>query len=63
MSNEDDPAYRVEAKEEGDKVLSDAGYTIMVCHDEPSAIHYATLLTEAFKRGYKAGYRAAKQSN
>jgi hypothetical protein len=42
-------------------VLNSSGAVVLVCHDEASATNYAVLLSEAFQRGYKAGYRDAKK--
>jgi hypothetical protein len=43
------------------EVLNSSGNVVLVCHDEASATNYAVLLSEAFQRGYKAGYRDAKK--
>ena len=44
------------------EVLNDSGNVILVCQDEASATNYAVLLSEAYQRGYKAGYRDGKGS-
>ena len=41
-------------------VLNSSGAVVLVCHDEASATNYAVLLSEAFQRGYKTGYRDGK---
>ena len=33
----------------------------LVCQDEASATNYAVLLSEAYQRGYKAGYRDGRK--
>lgn len=42
------------------EVLNDSGDVILVCQDEASATNYAVLLSEAYQRGYKIGYRDGK---
>lgn len=42
------------------EVRSASGRTIMVCSDAASAAHYALLLCEAYRSGYKAGLRDGK---
>ena len=58
-----DPApqlHRVSQREGAFEVLTDSGNVILVCQDELSATNYAVLLSEAYQRGYKAGYRDGK---
>lgn len=43
------------------RVLDWEGNTVLVCGDERSAEHYAAMMNEAFRRGFKAGYRKAKR--
>ncbi|WP_182869871.1 hypothetical protein [Stieleria mannarensis] len=45
------------------EVLDPSGRSLMTCRDTASAEHYATLLNQAYKRGYKDGYREAKSLN
>ena len=59
----EEPAYRVEPRDEGFSVVSPSGRTIMDCRDEHSADHYGVLLTDAYRIGYRAGYRAGRQAN
>ena len=40
-------------------VCSPTGRTVMSCGDPGSASHYASLLNEAYRSGYKAGYHDA----
>jgi hypothetical protein len=42
------------------EVLNDSGNVVLVCQDEASATNYAVLLSEAYQRGYKMGYRDGK---
>ena len=58
----DDAApYQVQSDANRFLVLDDAGRTILACGDAPSAAGYVVLLNEAYRRGYKAGYRHAKK--
>ena len=44
------------------RILDESGATVLECGDAGSAQHYATLLNQAYRRGYKSGYRAAKRT-
>ena len=57
---EPDP-YHVSPREGRFEVLDRTGRAVMVCHDEGSATNYAELLNQAYRMGYKAGYREAKK--
>lgn len=59
----DEPVYRVEPQAEGYSVVSPSGRTIMGCRDEHSANHYAVLLTDAYRRGYRAGFRDGRRAS
>ncbi len=61
MSGEDTP-YRVDRHGEAYAVYY-AEEMVCVCGDERNAGQYEALLTQAYRRGYKAGYRAAKRSS
>lgn len=52
--------YRVNERDGKFEVLNDSGNVVLVCHDEATAANYAVLLSEAYQRGYKAGYRDGK---
>ena len=52
--------YRVNERDGKFEVLNDSDSVILVCQDEASATNYAVLLSEAYQRGYKAGYRDGK---
>jgi len=55
----DDPqsAYTVHERDGRYQVRAASGRVIMVCNDESSAAHYVVLLNEAYRAGYKLGYR------
>ena len=57
--NNDDlqSAYTVHERDGRHEVCNASGRVIMVCADENSASHYAVLLNEAYRAGYKSGYR------
>jgi hypothetical protein len=50
-------AYTVREHDGRFEVCNASGRVIMVCADESSASHYAVLLNEAYRAGYKLGYR------
>jgi hypothetical protein len=58
-ADKDDPqlAYTVQQRKTRFEVCAASGRTILVCEDEGSASHYASLLNEAHRAGYKLGYR------
>ncbi len=37
------------------------GNVILVCGDAPSAEQYAVVMNQAFRRGFKAGFRKARK--
>jgi len=47
--------YHVAFVEGRYQVLDGKGGSVLVCGDEANAQQYALLLTEAFRRGFKAG--------
>jgi len=53
--------HRVNERDGKFEVLNDSGSIVLVCGDKASAINYAVLLSEAFQRGYKAGYHDGKR--
>jgi len=53
--------YRIEAAPDRFQVVDAVGDVILTCSDEDDAAQYAALLSHAYHRGYKAGYRQAKQ--
>jgi hypothetical protein len=60
MQDDAQKPYAVETRERGFEVCDGAGRTVLACRDEGSAQEYATLLNEAYRRGYRAGYRQAR---
>lgn len=55
----DEPAYVVATVETGFEVRAQDGRALMACRDEPSARHYASMLSAAFDAGFRQGYQAA----
>lgn len=51
------PAYSVEEKDDKHGVVDRSGRIILQCNGVQNAMHYATLMNQAFEVGYKAGYR------
>jgi flagellar biosynthesis/type III secretory pathway protein FliH len=58
-ANNDEPqlAYTVQEHNARFEICAASGRVVLVCEDEGSAAHYAALLNEAHKAGYKLGYR------
>jgi hypothetical protein len=54
--------YRVEIAQGVFKVVDANGEVILASIDQANADQYAALLSEAYRRGYKAGYRKARAS-
>ena len=60
-----DPAelpFRPQSEQGRFRVVDESGRIILECGDRASAEQYAALLNEAYRRGFKAGYRAAKRA-
>lgn len=55
------PAYSVEEKDGEHRVVDRSGRIILQCAGAQNAMHYATLINQAFEVGYKAGYRDGNQ--
>lgn len=53
--------HRVNERDGKFEVLNTSGNVVLVCGDEASATNYAVLLSEAYQRGYKVGYRDGKK--
>ena len=62
MENHAQKPYGVEIRANRFEVRDSAGRAILTCRDQASAVEYATLLSEAYQRGYKAGYRQVRLS-
>lgn len=56
------PAYVVEQKDNKHGVVDRSGRTILQCPGAQNALHYATLMNQAFEVGYKTGYRDANKA-
>lgn len=50
------PAYSVAEKDDQHLVVDRSGRTVLQCAGVQNAMHYATLMNQAFEVGYKAGY-------
>lgn len=53
--------YRVEPEHAYFKVVDWEDCVVMTCGDAPSAEQYAALMNQAFRRGFKAGFRKARR--
>jgi hypothetical protein len=53
--------YRAEPDGARFKVMDWEDATILTCGDAPSADQYAVLLNQAYRRGFKAGFRKARK--
>ena len=62
MTDVDDEPYKVKTLNDRFEVLDASQRVVMVSRDEGSAKQYAVLFNEAFRRGYKAGYRDARKT-
>ncbi len=62
MPSDEATPYRINPRNGGWEVLDDSGRVVMKCRDERSATDYAVLLNEAYQRGFKAGWREARQT-
>ena len=62
VSLNDEHAYHVVEESGKFRVIDPQGQSIMVCHDDQSADHYASMLTKAFRQGYRTGFRDARRS-
>ncbi len=58
-ADKEDPqlAYTVQERNARFEVCAASGRVVLVYADEGSAAHYAALLNEAHRAGYKLGYR------
>jgi phosphatidate phosphatase PAH1 len=60
--DENEP-FRVQAADGVFRVIDAAGEVVLACGDEANAGQYAALLSQAYRQGYKAGYRNARSSS
>ena len=63
MPDSEEAIYRVKAENGSFRVLDEADRVIMVCRDEGSANEYAVVLNNAYRKGFKAGYREGKRNS
>ena len=61
MSDVEPEPFRVNARDGRFEVLDRSNRVMMVCGDEGSATNYVDLLNQAYRQGYKSGYREAKK--
>jgi hypothetical protein len=54
--------YQVKAAQGAFQVVDASGEVVLTCNDEANAGQYAAFLTQAYRRGYKAGYRNGRSS-
>jgi hypothetical protein len=55
-------AYTVQERNTRFEVCAASGRVVLVCADEGSAAHYASLMNEAHQAGYKLGYREGRNN-
>jgi hypothetical protein len=58
-----EPPYQIKPNESHFQVVDESGRVMLGCGDRVNAEQYAAMLNEAFRRGFKAGYRAAKRGS
>jgi len=63
MPDSEEKIYQVKAENGSFRVLDEADRVIMVCRDEGSANEYAVVLNNAYRKGFKAGYREGKRNS
>ncbi len=61
MDDEEQGPFRAEERTGTWMVADDTGRALCACGSRENAEHYATLLNEAYRRGRRDGYRAAKR--
>ena len=64
-ANGDEPqlAYTVHEQNGRFEICAASGRVVLVYADEGSAAHYASLLNEAHRAGYKLGYRDGRNNS
>ena len=62
MNFEEIKPYTLFPEEKEYRVLDSGENTILTCQNKSSAENYVDLLSKAYHRGYKAGYRDAKKA-
>jgi hypothetical protein len=61
--DDSEPPYQVRSAESLFQIADESGRVVLNSGDRANAEQYAALLNQAFKRGYKAGFRAAKRGS
>ena len=61
MTEQEKAAYRVEHRDGAWWVVRGDEQAVCSCRDEANAQQYVALLNEAYRRGYRHGYRTAKR--
>ena len=54
--------YTVQREEGRFRVVDWEGSVILACGDSPSAEQYAALMNQAFRRGFKSGFRKGRKA-
>ena len=62
MIDPDEPPFVVESREGEFYVVDTDGRTVVKCVTAANSEHYAVLLTEAYRRGYKAAVRNSRST-
>ena len=58
-----EPPYRAESNESRARVVDESERVVLECGNLANAEHYVALLNQAYQRGFKAGFRAAKRGS
>jgi hypothetical protein len=61
--DEIEPPYQVQSIENTIRIIDQSGRVVLDFGDRTNAEQYAAMLNQAFERGFKAGFRAARQKN
>ena len=61
MFDDTSKPYSVNKADGRFEILDETGRVIVACADDATALNYAVLLNEAYKMGYKAGYRDGRK--
>jgi hypothetical protein len=62
IDSDEQPPFRVEPNGEGFKVVDWEGKTVVNSTTLGNAEQYAAMLGDAYRRGYKAGFRKAHRT-
>ena len=62
MQEDERTPYEITQQGDAYHVVDQAGNLVCACGGKLNAQHYATILNQAYQRGYKAGYHAAKST-